>query len=119
MNDTTHPITLPWRDDAAPNGDNLRSIPGCAVPAPLSFGDEPFADSLLAQARAERLHASKVAFAKHAEERKPADRRRKSQQNKAHARGMARGRAKVHTRGRYWGLLRGAVQWLWHFRKPA
>lgn len=99
------------RDDApAVASDTLRSTPAFAVPLPLPFdNDEPFADALLAQARAKRLHAAKVALAQREEDRLQAEQLRNNQLNEAHRAGYAIGLGHGFTRGWYWGLCFGAV----------
>lgn len=107
MNDMTNVLTLPARrrDDS---GDTARSTPAYAVPVPLPFeNDEPFADSLLAQARTRRMHAANVALAKHAEQRMAAEQLRKNQLNEAYRSGHDIGLGHGFTRGWYWGLAVG------------
>ena len=117
MDNTTNALTMPSRrrDDTVINvtaGDTHRSTPAfaVAVPPPLPFGnDEPFAGALLAQARANRMHAANVALAKHAEERLAAEQLRKNQLSEAHRHGQDIGIGQGFTRGWYWGLGFGVL----------
>lgn len=112
MNETTNVLTLPARRRDDPT-DTHRSTPAFAVPVPppLPFDghDEPFADSLLAQARANRLHAANVALARNEQARLQANQLQKNQLNEAYRAGHDIGLGHGFTRGWYWGLGIGAI----------
>lgn len=108
---TTNVHTLPARrrDDA---GGTHRSTPAYAVPVPPPlpfYGDEPFADAMLAQDRAKRAQAAGVALARRTEERMQAEQLQRNQLVQARTEGHNLGLDLGFKRGWYWGLGFGVL----------
>lgn len=111
--------TLPTRrrgDSAAPPTEPARRSSPAFASTSQHF-DEPFADALLAQARAERDARANALITRNIENRLRADKLRRRELATARMEGFDKGEERGYRHGWYWGLgigiaIGGSVVWL-------